>query len=56
MINKLKILYPNYLILIKTFDNLCDIHNNKIKDLNILNDTNYIIITENSYEVHKKTK
>ena len=55
MINRLKKLYPKYMILIKKNNILYDIHNNLIEE-SILKDINYIIIKDNSYEVHKKTK
>lgn len=56
MINKLKKLYPNYLIIIKKDNKLYDINKKELQDKTIFNNTNYIIIDDNSYEVHKKIR
>ncbi len=55
MINKIKKMYPNYLILIKIFGKFFDVSTNIQVDPEKLKKS-YVIIYENSYEVHKKTK
>ena len=55
MINRLKKLYPNFLIFIKKKDKIYDVDNNLIEDKTLVNN-NYILINNNSYEVHKKIK
>ena len=55
MINRLKKIYPNFLIFIKKKNKIYDINNNIVSD-NILNNNNYILVIDNFYEVHKKVK
>lgn len=53
MINRLRKIYPDYLILIKIFDKFFDAQTNDPVSPERLKKS-YIIINENSYEVHKK--
>lgn len=53
MINKIKKMYPKYLILIKIFDKFFDVStSNQVSPEKLKKP--YIIIYGNSYEVHKK--
>lgn len=56
MISKIQKMYPGFLIFVKKEKKLYDINNNPIQDDMLLNYNNYIIIINDSYEVHKKTR
>ncbi len=53
MINDLKKLYPNHLIIIRKSNKLYD-ENDIIIDDNVLKKQSYVIIDGMSYEIHKK--
>lgn len=53
MINKIKKMYPGYLIIVKSFGKFIDVSTNNQVVLEKLKKP-YVIIDENSYEVHKK--
>ncbi len=55
MINKIRTIYPGFLILIKKDEKLYDVNNNLIHE-DILKNNDYIIIIDDSYEVHKKIR
>ena len=55
-ISKLKKLYPNYLILKKKNSKLFYDNDFEFKDYKLLLKTNYIIVENESYEVHKKIR
>lgn len=55
MINKIRKIYPGFLIFIKKGKNLYDVNNNLILD-DVLKRNDYIIIIDDSYEVHKKIR
>lgn len=54
MIDKLKKMYPEYFILIKRNGKLFDLCNKEVVNDNLLKRYSYIIVEENSYEVHPK--
>ncbi len=54
MIDKLKQMYPDYLIFIKRKNKLYDLFNKEVINTDILRRYSYIIVDENSYEVHPK--
>ena len=55
MINKIKKNYPNYLIFIKIKNDIYDLDFKKV-DKKVLKNNPYILVEENSYEVHNKVK
>ena len=55
MINKIKKNYPGYLIFIKIKNSIYDLDNKKV-DKKVLKNNPYILVEENSYEIHNKIK
>ena len=53
MINKIKSIYPNFLIFIKKGNKVFYLNGKELKDKTVLNN-NCVIISNNHYEVHKK--
>lgn len=56
MIERIKKLYPEYLIFIKINNKIFDLSNKELKNKDILIRHSHIIIDDNSYEVHTKIK
>lgn len=54
MIEKIKRLYPEHLILVKRHNKIYDLANEEVTDINMVNRYSYVIIDEESYEVHTK--
>lgn len=54
MVDKIKRLYPDYLIFIKRNGRLYDLSNNEVTNDNLLKRYSYVVIDDNSYEVHNK--
>lgn len=53
MIDRIKKMYPEYLIFIKKDNKLFDLANKEVNK-NLLNRYSHVIIDDNSYEVHTK--
>lgn len=56
MIDKIKKLYPDYLILIRRNDKIFDQCNKEVTNNEILKKYSYVLISGTSYEVHTKLK
>lgn len=54
MIDKIKKLYPDYIIFIKRKGKIFDLTNKEVTNNEIFKKYSYVIIKNNSYEVHTK--
>ena len=54
MIDKIKDIYPNYLIFIKRNGKIFNLNNEEVTSFSDFDKKSYVLIHKNSYEVHKK--